>query len=60
MKFRDRIREHETRTRAAKAMGGEDKLARHRQSGVMNARERSDYPNRPACACPTSWARGWE
>jgi len=43
MKFERQVREHEARTRRAKAMGGEDKLAKRRQSGIMNARERIDY-----------------
>ena len=43
MKFEERIREHEARTCIAKAMGGEDKLAKRRQSGILNVRERIEY-----------------
>lgn len=43
MKFEDRIKEHEARRRRALAMGGEEKLAKRRQAGVMNVRERIGY-----------------
>ena len=43
MKFDDKIKEHAARTRVAKAMGGEDKLARRRRPEILNARERIDY-----------------
>jgi acetyl-CoA carboxylase carboxyltransferase component len=43
MKFDDKIKEHAARQRIARAMGGEDKLAKRRQPGVLNARERIDY-----------------
>lgn len=43
MKFEGQIREHEARTRIAKAMGGEDKLTKRRQPGILNARERIEY-----------------
>jgi acetyl-CoA carboxylase carboxyltransferase component len=39
----DLIRELETRKAKALAMGGEEKLAKRRAAGVMNARERLDY-----------------
>jgi len=41
--FDDRIKEHEERTKRAKAMGGPDKLERRRSNGLLNARERVDY-----------------
>jgi methylmalonyl-CoA decarboxylase subunit alpha len=40
MKFENEIKEHEQRCRRASAMGGEDKLAKRREPGIMNARER--------------------
>ena len=43
MKFDDKIKEHAARTRVAKAMGGEDKLAKRRRPEILNARERIDY-----------------
>lgn len=43
MKFQDRIEEHEQRTRRAKAMGGEEKLRKRKEQGVLNVRERVDY-----------------
>jgi acetyl-CoA carboxylase carboxyltransferase component len=43
MKFESQIQEHEVRKHAAKAMGGEDKLARRRISGILNVRERIEY-----------------
>jgi acetyl-CoA carboxylase carboxyltransferase component len=35
--------EYEERRRKAMAMGGPEKLARRREAGVLNARERVDY-----------------
>ena len=43
MKFEDKIKEHAVRTRVAKAMGGEAKLAKRRKPEILNARERIDY-----------------
>ncbi len=43
MKFEDKISEHAARTRAARAMGGETKLAKRRRPEIMDARERIDY-----------------
>lgn len=40
MKFEDRIKEHEARKKRALGMGGEEKLARRREAGQLNARER--------------------
>mgnify|MGYP003669235817 CR=1 FL=1 len=42
MNHDDRITEHERRRTRALAMGGEDKLARRRAEGHLNARERID------------------
>ncbi|HSN41544.1 MAG TPA: carboxyl transferase domain-containing protein, partial [Burkholderiales bacterium] len=43
MKFPEKIAAHAERTRRATAMGGPDKLAKRKQSGVLNVRERIDY-----------------
>ena len=43
MKFEDKIKEHASRARSAKAMGGEDKLAKRHRPEILNARERIDY-----------------
>lgn len=43
MKFEDNIAEHERRTVRAKAMGGEEKLAKIRSAGLLNVRERIEY-----------------
>lgn len=43
MKFQNRIEEHEKRTRRAKAMGGEEKLRKRKEQGLLNVRERIDY-----------------
>lgn len=43
MTFDERIEEHERRRAAALAMGGEAKLERRRQAGVLNVRERIDH-----------------
>jgi methylmalonyl-CoA decarboxylase subunit alpha len=43
LKFQDRIEEHEKRTRRAKAMGGEEKLRKRKEQGLLNVRERIDY-----------------
>lgn len=42
MKFERQIKEHAGRAARAKAMGGPEKLARRRQDGVLNVRERID------------------
>lgn len=42
MKFRDRIEEHAQRSAKAVGMGGPEKLARRKQSGHLNARQRVD------------------
>jgi acetyl-CoA carboxylase carboxyltransferase component len=39
----DKIEELAQRKRRALAMGGEEKLARRREAGILNARERIDY-----------------
>jgi methylmalonyl-CoA decarboxylase subunit alpha len=43
LKFKERIEEHEKRTRRAKAMGGEEKLNARKAQGLLNVRERIDY-----------------
>ena len=43
MKFEEKIKDHETRKRVARAMGGADKLAKRAKPGVLNARERIDH-----------------
>lgn len=43
MKFEKQIEEHKKRTEHALSMGGEKKLAKRREQGVLNARERIDY-----------------
>jgi acetyl-CoA carboxylase carboxyltransferase component len=40
MKFEKQIEDHERRRSRARAMGGEDKLAKRRTEGLLNARER--------------------
>lgn len=40
MKFGEQIREHAERAARARAMGGSEKLARRKQSGLLNVRER--------------------
>jgi acetyl-CoA carboxylase carboxyltransferase component len=40
MKFRQQISEYAARAASARAMGGPEKLARRRQDGVLNVRER--------------------
>ena len=42
MKFEDKIREHAERTGRARAMGGPKKLARRKEEGRLNVRERID------------------
>lgn len=42
MKFGKQIEEHAQRRRRAQAMGGPEKLAKRRQAGQLNARERID------------------
>ena len=42
MRFEQQIREHAERAARATAMGGPEKLARRRQVGVLNVRERID------------------
>jgi acetyl-CoA carboxylase carboxyltransferase component len=42
MKFEGRSEEHEERRRRAMTMGGPEKLAKRRQAGIMNVRERID------------------
>ncbi|MDA0840760.1 MAG: methylmalonyl-CoA carboxyltransferase [Planctomycetota bacterium] len=43
MSFEDIMSEYDDRERKALAMGGPEKLARRRASGILNARERVDY-----------------
>lgn len=43
MSYDDLYREHERRRERALAMGGEAKLERRRNAGLLNARERIDY-----------------
>ena len=43
MAFEKEIAEHEARRKRAQAMGGEEKLARRRNDGLTNARERVGY-----------------
>ena len=43
MAFEDLLNELERRRRDALAMGGEEKLAKRRAAGILNARERIDY-----------------
>ncbi len=43
MAFDELLNELEKRRRQALAMGGEEKLARRRAAGILNARERIDY-----------------
>ena len=43
MPFEKEIAEHEARRKRALGMGGEEKLARRRNEGLMNARERVSY-----------------
>ena len=43
MAFDDQKKEHEERKSRAKAMGGDEKLERRRNAGLLNARERIDY-----------------
>ena len=42
-KFEPQIKEHAARGARARAMGGADKLAKRRQAGTLNVRERIDY-----------------
>ncbi len=42
MSYEEKIKEHEARRRKAEAMGGADKVAKRRQQGLLNARERVD------------------
>ncbi len=42
MAFEEKIHDHELRGRKAKAMGGAEKLAKRKEQGVLNARERVD------------------
>ncbi|MEQ8194030.1 MAG: carboxyl transferase domain-containing protein, partial [Rhodospirillales bacterium] len=43
MAFEDKIKEHEARRAKAMAMGGEEKLAKRRNAGVLSARDRINY-----------------
>ncbi|MEH7246874.1 carboxyl transferase domain-containing protein [Neobacillus niacini] len=43
MTYEKHIREFEARTTKAKQMGGEEKLRKRRESGILNVRERVDY-----------------
>lgn len=43
MSLNDKLSELEARTQRALRMGGEEKLARRRAAGLLNARERIDY-----------------
>jgi len=43
MKFEDQLKELDSRTVEALAMGGEAKLAKRREKGILNARERLDF-----------------
>src|SRR5690625_3466440 len=43
MLFRKEIEEHEQRKNKVLAMGGEEKLRKRKESGMLNARERIDY-----------------
>jgi methylmalonyl-CoA decarboxylase subunit alpha len=43
MKFEEHISEHERRKKEAMRMGGEQKLSKLREQGILNARERVDY-----------------
>lgn len=43
MAFEKEIEEHARLTEAAKSMGGEEKLKRRKEQGILNARERIDY-----------------
>jgi acetyl-CoA carboxylase carboxyltransferase component len=42
MKFKQKIQAHAERTTRAKAMGGPQKLARRKEEGHLNVRERID------------------
>jgi acetyl-CoA carboxylase carboxyltransferase component len=42
MKFERQIRDHEARAARARSMGGEAKLAKRREAGLLSARERID------------------
>ena len=42
MKFKQKIEEHAERTVRAKAMGGAKKLAKRKEEGHLNVRERID------------------
>ena len=43
MSLQESMEEYERRRIRALAMGGPDKLARRRQAGMLNARQRVDY-----------------
>jgi methylmalonyl-CoA decarboxylase subunit alpha len=43
MKFEAKIEEHQRRSSRAKGMGGPEKLAKLKQAGLMNVRERIEY-----------------
>lgn len=43
MKFEQQMRDHAERAARAKAMGGPEKLAKRRQAGMLNVRERIEY-----------------
>ena len=42
MSYEEKVKEHEALRRKAETMGGADKLAKRRQQGFLNARERVD------------------
>lgn len=59
MKFRDLLDDFGQRREAALAMGGEEKLAKRRSQGVLNARERLDTLLDPDSFCESGlFARG--
>ena len=58
MKFERQIKDHEARAARARTMGGEAKLAKRRQAGQLNARERIDRAAGRQRHDDRDWTRG--